>query len=211
MIEGFSVGQHPIITRLMKGVFNKRPPLPRYTYTWDVSKVTSYIASLDDNDKLSLKLLLLKLTMLLALTRPSRSSDLSSMDLKYMKVLPDGIQFHPAKLAKQSRPSKPVAAFLFPAFPSDKKLCPKATIQAYLSWTESYRGTGINRKSRLLLSYFKPHNPISSSSVARWIMSMLDLAGIDTSTFKAHSFRGTSVSAAVSAGLTTNQIISAAD
>ena len=40
---------------------------------------------------------------------------------------------------------------------------------------------------------------------------MLDLAGIDTNTFKAHSVRGASASAAVSAGLTTNQILNAAD
>ena len=130
-VDGDSVGQHPTVTRLMRGVFNKRPPLSKYSYTWDVHKVTSYISNLDD-DKVFLKLLSLKLVMLLALTRPSRSSDLSSLDLKYMKVLPDGIQFDPAELAKQSRPSKPVASFLFPAFPSDKRLCPIATILANL-------------------------------------------------------------------------------
>ena len=41
--------------------------------------------------------------------------------------------------------------------------------------------------------------------------SMLTMAGIDTSTFKAHFVRGASTSAAVSAGLTTNQIMNAAD
>ena len=40
---------------------------------------------------------------------------------------------------------------------------------------------------------------------------MLDLAGIDTKTFKAHSVRGASASAAASASLTTNQIMNAAD
>ena len=40
---------------------------------------------------------------------------------------------------------------------------------------------------------------------------MLKLAGIDTNTFKAHSIRGASVSAAASAGITTNQIMEAAD
>ena len=42
-------------------------------------------------------------------------------------------------------------------------------------------------------------------------MLMLILAGIDTSTFKAHSVRGASVSAAASVGLTSNQILNAAD
>ena len=40
---------------------------------------------------------------------------------------------------------------------------------------------------------------------------MLKLAGIDTDIFKAHSIRSASASAAASAGLTTNQIIKAAD
>ena len=80
-VDGYSVGQHPTVTRLMRGVFNKRPPLSKYSYTWDVHKVTSYISNLDDNDKVFLKLLSLKLVMLLVLTRPSRSSDLSSLDL----------------------------------------------------------------------------------------------------------------------------------
>ena len=40
---------------------------------------------------------------------------------------------------------------------------------------------------------------------------MLDLAGINTKTFKAHSVRGASASAAASAGITTNQIMNAAD
>ena len=40
---------------------------------------------------------------------------------------------------------------------------------------------------------------------------MLSMAGIDTSRFKAHSTRSASVTAAASAGVTTNQIIEAAD
>ena len=175
MVDGYLAGQHPTVVRLMKGVFNKRPPLPRYTHSWDVSKVTSYISSLDVNDNFSLKILSLKLVMLLALTRPTRSSDLSSLGLRCLKLLPDGIQFYPSELAKQSRPSKSVTPFIFSAFPSDNKLCPKVTLLSYISRTESYRGNGSDRKSKLLLSYIKLHNPITSSSIARWIMSMLEL------------------------------------
>ena len=152
-VDSYSVGQHPTLVRLMKGVFNKHPPLPRYTHSWDVSKVINYISSLGAKDNLSLKFLSLKLVMLLALTRPTRSRDLSSLDLRCLKLLPDGIQFYPSELAKQSRPSKSVAPFIFPAFPSDNKLCPKVTLLLYISRTESYRGNGSDRKSKLLLSY----------------------------------------------------------
>ena len=67
----------------------------------------------------------LKLVMLLALTRPSRSHDLSNLGLRCMKILPDGVEFKSNSLAKQSRPSRPAAPFVFPAFTTDKNLCPK--------------------------------------------------------------------------------------
>ena len=55
-IDGKPVGQHPLVMCLMKGIANERPPKPRYTSTWDISTVTSYITSLGDNN-LCLKLL----------------------------------------------------------------------------------------------------------------------------------------------------------
>ena len=85
-VDGYSIGQYPTIIRLMKGIFNKRPPVPKYAHTWDVSKVTSYISSLDDNADLSLKVLSFKLVMLLALPRPSRSSDLIQFGPKLSKA-----------------------------------------------------------------------------------------------------------------------------
>ena len=35
-IDGVPVGQHPVITRFMKGVFIIKPALPKYNFTWDV-------------------------------------------------------------------------------------------------------------------------------------------------------------------------------
>lgn len=123
-VDGQPVGQHPTIVRALKGAYNKRPSLPRYSTTWEVSKVTSYIVALGDNDSLSLKILSLKLVMLLALTRPSRSNNLSNFSLKAMRVLPEGIQFNPVSLSKQSCSSRPLKPFTFPSFSSDKRLCP---------------------------------------------------------------------------------------
>ena len=87
-------GHHPTIIRVLKGAYNRRPPLPRYSSTWEVSKLTSYIATLGDNQSLSLKMLSLKVVMLLALTRPSRSHDLSNLSLKALRVLPPGMVYN---------------------------------------------------------------------------------------------------------------------
>jgi len=145
----------------MKGAFNQRPSQSKYLVTWDVSIVTRYISSMGDNHSLPLKSLSLKLVILLALSRPSRSHDLCNLDLRYMKSLPDGMEFKPSSLAKQSKPSKPAASFVFPAFLADKNLCPKEGLLEYVSKTEAYRGSGSNRKTMLFLhvSYIRPHNP----------------------------------------------------
>ena len=60
-IEGIPVGKHPLISQLLKGMYNLRPPQPRYSTTWDVDIVIRYLQSLGSNDGLSLKVLSQKL------------------------------------------------------------------------------------------------------------------------------------------------------
>ena len=62
--------------------------------------------------------------MLLALTRPSRSVDLSKLDLRGHRVTPEGSVFLPVVLAKQSRPGREIKEFFFLRFSENTKLCP---------------------------------------------------------------------------------------
>ena len=93
--DGVPVGQHPIITRLVKGVFNVGPPIPRYSSTWDVQKVLNYLDSQGKQTPISLKALTLKTAFLLAITRPSRSSDLSQLNITRIRRGANGISFCP--------------------------------------------------------------------------------------------------------------------
>ena len=52
---------------------------------------------------------------------------------------------------------------------------------------------------------------MTSSTIARWLKSILDAAGVDTSIFNAHSVRGASSSRAANMGITTNDILKAAN
>ena len=36
-VDDMPVGQHPLVTSLMAGIFNSRPSQPRYIFVWDVS------------------------------------------------------------------------------------------------------------------------------------------------------------------------------
>ena len=78
------------------------------------------------NESLSLKQLSWKTAMLLALTCPSRSPDLSQLNLTKKRYKPDGVAFISRSLAKQSRQGKPVMEYFFPSLPHDTSLCPVA-------------------------------------------------------------------------------------
>ena len=63
--SSLSVGQLPIVKRFMKGIYERRPSLPRYTATWDLSTVLNYFRKGASVSVLSLKELTLKLSFLL--------------------------------------------------------------------------------------------------------------------------------------------------
>ena len=98
-VDGVQVGQHPLVTRFMKGVFNSRPPAPRYSSTWDVNIVLSYLRSLPDNTSLPLTLLTYKLAMLMALSNADRCSDLAALDLGFRSFQANGRQGHLRRLS----------------------------------------------------------------------------------------------------------------
>lgn len=210
-VDGASIGQHPTISRLMAGVANLRPPQPRYASTWDINKVLEYIEKKGVNETLSLKDLTFKTTMLLALTRPSRSADLHSLDVTLLRSSPEGVTFMPLIPAKQTKAGKVPQGFFFPKFEENPLLCPVETLNSYMKRTEPLRKLEGKTVNQLLIACIKPHQPVSSSTIARWLKTMLEQAGIDTAIFKAHSTRGASVSAAALKGVTTNDILKAAD
>ncbi|KZR97340.1 Uncharacterized protein APZ42_007848, partial [Daphnia magna] len=49
-LDGIPVGQHPLIVKLLKGVYNRNPPRPKYDSTWDPNQVIEFMSSLDSDD-----------------------------------------------------------------------------------------------------------------------------------------------------------------
>ena len=205
--DGVPVGQHPIITRLIKGIFNVRPPIPRYSNTWDVQLVLNFLQTQGESETLPLKMLTLKNVFLLAITRPSWSADLSQLDTSRMRSGVNGMSFIPSTLAKQSRQGKPIESFFFPSFPQNPILCLVRTLSAYLDKTNQVRGS----ETKLFLSFIKRNKAVTSSTIARWLRTILEQAGINTEIFSAHSTRGASASAAARGGVTLEDILKAAN
>ena len=174
-----------MVVRMLRGVFNKRPPVARYSAFWDVGIVLHYLKSLGSNESLSLRSLTLKSVMLLALTRPARSVDLSNLDIRFRSFVTTGVIFKARHLAKQSKPTKPLADFFYPKFTQDTDICPVTTLQAYETRTrEFWNLSSSDQKTSLFLSWIGKHMPVSSSMIAMWLKTCLSEAGIDTGIFK---------------------------
>ena len=63
-----------------------KPPLPRYTATWNVSKVTDHLRILVPLESLSFKDLSKKLVLLLALSSAQRVQTLQALDINNMSI-----------------------------------------------------------------------------------------------------------------------------
>ena len=206
-IDGVPVGQHPLVTRLLAGAFNSRPPQPRYTSTWNVDTVISYLDNLGSNKDLLLKYLTL---MLMALTHPSRSADLCLLNVDLCRQSPEGLIFSSMGLMKLAHPQK-VGQDFFPSFADNFNICPVTSTISYMKRTSSLRSQKGKKVLAFFISWVKPHQSVTSATIVWWLRTVLIEAGIDTSIFKAHSTRGASASAAVAAGVTTKDILNAAD
>ena len=65
--DGSSFGHHPLVSRFLKGVFESRPSLPRYSNIWDVSVVLDYFKTLPPLEEANLKDITHRAVMLVAL------------------------------------------------------------------------------------------------------------------------------------------------
>ena len=123
-IDDFPVGQHPLVFKLLAGIFNERPPQPRYQQTWDVTLVLDYFENLnDDNSLLSDKDLTEKLTMLLALASAGRSSEIDAFDIRFMNLFDEVVMFHLSRLTKNRKQGSPPLEVSLRCFPHNSNLC----------------------------------------------------------------------------------------
>ena len=192
--DNLPFGTHPLVRRFMKGVFENRPSLPRYSATWDIAAVLEYLGNMHPADKLSLKDLTLKVVTLLALLSGQRRQTLHALKVSCMQLSSDKCVFVLDKLLKTSKPGSHLSHLEFLSYTPDPSLCIVKYSSEYVRRTEPLRH-GIDQ---LLVSHQKPYGPVHVDTVSRWIKTTLTKAGVNTDVFSAHSTRSASTSAAAS-------------
>lgn len=183
------IGEHPDVTRFVKGVSSLRPTRPKYSLKWDVPVALDY---LDSMDTVRLKELTLKTVTLLPLSTAQRAQTLTKININNIKndgdaiiiIVPDSI-----KTSGLGR-FKPCLKLL--VFKEKPNLCVASNLRLYLKKREKLR----DKCSQLFISTREPHKAVETSTISRWIKKVLKGSCIDTSVFSAHLTRHVATSAA---------------
>ena len=148
--------------------------------------------------------------MLLALTAADRSSELAALDLRFRRFYPEGVVFNLPSLTKSVKVGKQLKESFHARFLEDKSLCAVECLLEYEQRTKSMTVNIAGEANKLFLAVVKPNHPVSSSTIARWVRTLLHNAVIDTSVFKPHSVRGASTSAAARSGMPISDVMAMA-
>ena len=193
-----SISEHPLVKRFLKGVYNLRPPVPRYSHIWDTSIVIQYLRSLD-NHVIPFKFLVYKLVTLLTLLSGQRVSTLHKFRTDEMQVRTTDVLFYVSALLKQDQPNRrPKDPFIYHAYPADTHLCPVTLIHGYLHLRNALVPP---TEKAFFITHGKPFHAASKDTLARWVKDTMVRSGVDTAVFKPHSCRSASTSAAKAAGV----------
>ena len=84
-------------------------------------------------------------------------------------------------------------------------------VTAYSARTEDrreyYASAEGHRPVKLFVSNTKPYQAVTPVTLARWLTSMMDKAGIDTSHYRAHSARSSAATSQVRKGLSLSDVL----
>jgi integrase len=188
----------------MKGIYNKRPSLPRYSMTWDVNEVLKHLETLHLDD-INLKDLSMKCVTLLALLSGQRIQTIQGLNINCMVFTHDGCEIFIDKVLKTSKPGNHKSFLSFKSY-SNINLCIVSHLKRYTQKTEHLR----NNEENVFISYQKPHKLVSTDTIARWIKNILKMSNIDIKSFGAHSTRAASMSKAATIGVPVDEILCAA-
>ena len=174
LVSGSQLGTHPLITRFVKGVFNNRPAVPRYSQTWDPDVVLS---CLDVN--LSAGTLLQKsrkLVVLLLLLSGQRLATVSKIRLADIEFISDGrVNIFITSLCKQSRPGFHQAPLVFSSFDARPNLCMVTLLKSFIADTRELRNESCDN---LFLTSTLPYRNAKQDTIANWVRFVLKEAGL---------------------------------
>ena len=142
--------------------------------------------------------------MLMALVTAARGQELKVLFLDNMVRSEDKVKFIISERTK-TRKYNPLRKLEFMKYIISQNLDLVACLDVYIIATQTQRTK--SQKQQLLICYQSPHKPVSTTTIARWLKTVMAQAGICTDVYSAHSTRSASTSKATSKGVSTRSIL----
>ena len=181
-------------------MLNIRPPQPRYTSIWSVDTLVNFVNQHPPSELLDLKELSGKTVMLMAITN----------DLNFRNFTEDGCPFRYLVYQTQDALARQGWYSIGNLTNIKTFICLELTIREYEKRTSELRKP-TPEKDPLFIAITKPHMPVVSSTISRWMKNMMAEVGIDVSQFKAHSIRAAAMSAAAKVGVPIKDMLKTAN
>jgi len=197
------MGQHPIVSRLMRGIFNKRHPQQILFPKWDLQKVLLTVKSWGHNEDLNLKQLTFKLLFILSVVCSKRASTISllSIESTVCQISDLNIRLLPVGVEKHSRPEFQQKPIILEKYVEDPVLDPVTLFKCYIDRTENIRTS-----NSLFIDFNHPHTKVSTRMLSSWMSKVIMSSGQTGS-----SARSASVSKLFNSGLSLDKILQAGD
>jgi hypothetical protein len=173
-VDGTNIGDHPLIKRLMSGIFKERPSRQANLALWDPLKVKSVYQHWPVD--LPLSSLMRKGAFLMALTTAKRASELVALlcDDTHFRWLGALLRFVPSRLTKTDRPVHLAPPFYVKPWKEDLCVCPVETIRLILKERDRLR----LQHSAVFFSWTHPHKSLDAAAFERCIRYCLVKNGI---------------------------------
>jgi hypothetical protein len=199
-INGVNIGDHPLIKRLMRGVFKERPSRRANPAPWDPLKVLDIFQQWPV--ELPLSKLMRKGAFLMSLATAKRASELVALlcDDAHFRWEGENLRFIPSKLTKTDRPGHLTPPFYVKPWKDDLCVCPVESVRLILKERDRLR----LQHSALFFSWTFPHQPLDAAAFGRCIEYCLVKAGIQAAP---GSTRSVAASAALAAGASLGDVL----
>ena len=185
-----TLGDHPMIMKFMKGVYNLNPPKTKLGFVWDVKNLFDYFEKMPSYEAITDVDLSCKTLLLLLLLGGQRINTIFNFRVDEMIINNVSVTFAPSSTLKHSRQNRKGDIFEYRSY-QNPKLCVVSALKAYLARRNNRVSNSIKE---LFITYKKPYRPASIDTLRRWVKNTLNKAGIFN--FSAHSCRSAATSKA---------------
>lgn len=189
-IGGKPFGEHPLVGRLLKGIGNLKPGIPKYEAVWDPTQLLAYLRGWGPTQNLEVERLNKRTACLFLLATGQRLQALGQMKRGDIEWRENGCTLRYSTKLKSNDPTKNPLILSFQEYEVGE-LCVFGHLKEYMGRAE-LRGADPS----VFATMRSPHVAASQETLSRYVRTTMAEAGIDMQQFTPYTCRHASTSAA---------------